>query len=280
MDGLDALKRARSNEYAKGLAEIEKQTPIQLSTNEVKRTADKVLNKFGITSENGVLDFSEAAIDKAHANKLKEVVDRISKWKTNSATGLNKLRQVIDGYEIGGINLGSSEKRFNSMVREMKTSLSDYLGQKVPAVAKLNKNFETQSEVIDNVTSQLKTGSADPNTALRKLLNVFNPKSTVYRPIVKELGEKAGKDLMTDVAAITMSKWTPDGLGKYLTTAAGGASLLNPAGLAVALPVAAASSPRIIGKGATTIGKLSKSKAPEIVGELLKAGTKTAISSP
>lgn len=314
---LDTLKKVRKDAYEQGLQTVENSlwknkqgqlyvrralseveakatkgytggeilVPTNLSVTGLKNVASRTLKEFGAKAKGQSLDFSEMAIDKAHANKIQEVVDRVYEWENMTPTGLNKLTQILDGYRLGGINLGSSEKQFNAIIGKMKTNLADYVGERVPAIKDLRKNYAVQSKVIDDIVQQLKLGRGDPNTALRKLLNVFNPKSQVYAPVVKELGEKAGVDLMSDIAGLTMSQWTPQGLGKYLALflggAGSGASLLNPSALA-SLPITAvASSPKIIGKVATTAGKIAPTakKITKKIGASAKAVIKGVATS-
>lgn len=290
LGALDLLKKARSDAYAENLAKLEKSisytkngtmyvkraltnteaaamkgyklgteigVPTKLTTGGIKSVFTRTLKEFG--AEGGGLKnihYDNVALDDAHISKLIKLQDRIYKWTDTTPTGINRLRQVVDSYKVGGINLGSSESKFNKIIGDLRTNLSDYLTERVPQVAELNKQYHTQTEVIDNIVRQLKLGSNDPNTALRKLVNVFNPKSEVYRPVVKELGDKAGTDLMSDIAGLMMAKWTPEGLGKYLTglISGYGVGTLNPS----ILPVALAGSPRIVGKTAATLGKASK----------------------
>ncbi len=302
LDALDQLKEARGLSFKSGLSKLEKEAtytkdgqlyvkrmltdaeakatkgyvpgtvigvPTNLSTKGVKQVATTTLKEFDINAKGRLLDWSEAAIDDTHAHKLQKLVNRIYDWTNTTPTGMNNLRQVIDSYKVGGISLGSSEKKFNAIIGALRTNLSEYVGKRVPQVAEMNSLYAAESEVINNIRSQLKLGSNDPNTALRKLINVFNPKSKVYRPIVEQLGDKAGVDLMADIAGLTMAQWTPEGLGKYITTLVGGAQFgigfASPASMATIPITAAAASPRIVGKTAVTIGKASQSKAAQVI---------------
>lgn len=313
LDALGILKKARTSTYESNLQNLEKSlsktksgqlyvkralteaeakvtkgykggeilVPTNLGTSGIKNVVTRTLKDFGGKAKGKTLDFSEMAIDKTHASKIQEVVNRIYGWKNVTPTGINKLTQVIDGYRLGGINLGSSEKQFNAIISRFKSNVSDYLGERVPAVKKLRADYASQSKVIDNIINQLKLNSKDPSTALRKLVNVFNPKSEVYRPVVQELGEKAGIDLMSDIAGLTMSRWTPEGLGKYLTGmiqgAGGVAALVNPTALLAVPGSALTSSPRIIGKAVTTFGKASKNKAIPVIKKAASTITKAAV---
>lgn len=319
-DAVDNLKQARSQAFQQGLENLEKDTyttqngthyinreltpaeakglngytpgtkvgvPTNLSTSGVKKVFTTTLKDFGASGggKSG-LDFTNVALDDSHISKLNALQNRIYNWSDTSPTGLNRLRQVVDSYQIGGVNLGSSENKFNKIIGDLRTNLSGYLGERVPQIKAMNTEYAAASDVLDNIRSQLKLGSADPNTALRKLLNVFNPKSTVYRPIVQELGEKGGKDLMSDIAGLTMSKWTPEGTGKYISGLLGGSelttALAHPSSAfgasAAAVPTALMSSPRIVGETATGIGKLADSKIAQTVGQAIPKIAKGATS--
>jgi hypothetical protein len=247
--------------------------PTELSTRGVKQVMTSTLKDFGVKAAGRSLDFTEAALDKTHANKLDEVVNRIYDWKNTTPTGINQLRRVIDGYRLGGISLGSSEKQFNAIIGAVRTNLADYVGTRVPQVAEMNSKYAVQSEAINNIIDQLKMNSKDPNTALRKLVNVFNPKSEVYRPVVEQLGTAAGKDLMSQIAGLTMSQWTPEGLGKYVSSIMGGAgavaTIMHPVAALGAIPAALMASPRIVGKTATALGKISQSGAANVAGRVI-----------
>jgi hypothetical protein len=303
-EALDNLKQARSDAYEQGLAKLEKEAtytkggklyvdrvltdaeakatkgyipgtkisvPTNLTTSGIKNVFTTTVKEFGAEGGGkGGINYTNVALDDAHISKLEKLQERIYNWTDKTPTGMNRLNQVIESYKLGGVNLGSSEKKFNYIVGNLKTNLSNYVGERIPQIAEMNKGYAASSEVIDNIVNQLKLGKGDPNTALRKLLNVFNPKSTVYRPVVEQLGEKGARDLMSDIAGLTMSSWTPEGLAKYFDLSGATAlSILNPTAL-VAAPLA---SPRIIGKVTTGLGKIAKNKTVQnIAGTVYKAG--------
>lgn len=283
LTALRSLKSARSESYEEGLKIIEEQlsrSPVKVSTLGLKSVATQTLKKFGLNVNRANIEIGESALQKAHVTKLNELMERVYSWSSNTPTGLNNLRKVVSGYRQGGVALSSSDKMFNKIINDMTSNLSEYVGRRVPDIGRLNKVYASQSEVIDRIVKQLKLdkGNTDPNTALRKLLNVFNPKSSVYRPIVEELGEKAGVDLMSDIAGLTLSQWTPQGIGKYLAGLATGggitAAFAAPASLASLPAVLTASSPRIVGKIAAGFGEtLPKTKnARRFIGRGVKAG--------
>ncbi len=311
VEAMDSLKQARRDAYAQGLENLQKEAtytkggklyikrvltpaeakdlkgyipgtkigvPTDLSTGGIKNVFTRTVKEFG--AEGGGLrglDYTNVALDDSHISKLQKLQDRIYQWSDTSPVGINKLRQVVDSYKVGGINLGSSESKFNKVIGDLRTNLSEYLGSRVPQIDAMNSEYKAASKVIDNIRSQLKIGSNDPNTALRKLVNVFNPKSSLYRPVVEQLGEKGGKALMSDIAGLVMSKWTPEGLGKYMTSALGGAggvaAFVNPAAALSVIPAVTMGSPRVVGGAATAIGKAAQNQSAQAIGS---AGLRSA----
>ena len=147
----------------------------------------------------------------------------------------------------------TAEKKFNKIVGDIRSNISKYVGDRVPQIREMNKQYAQQSDVIDGLMKELSVGKDKPTTALRKLLNVFNPKSEVYRPYVQQLGDEAGRDLMSEIAGLTMSKWTPEGIGAYVAgSGIGLGAVANPSVL-LAAPFA---SPRIVGETAAFAGKV------------------------
>ncbi len=289
-DAMANLKKARAGAYQEGLAQLEKDSmytkngqlyinreltpaeaaktkgyvpgtkigvPTNLTTSGVKNVFTTTLKDFGATGGGKGLDFTNVALDDSHLAKLDKLQQRIYDWTDTTPQGLNRLRQVIDSYKVGGINLGSSESKFNKIIGDLRTNLSSYVGERVPQIQEMNNKYTAESKVIDNINNQLKLNSKDPNTALRKLLNVFNPKSVVYKPIVEQLGQKGARNLMSDIAGLTMSKWTPEGLAKYFDlSGATAAAVLHPGAL-VAAPLA---SPRVVGEVTTGLGKVAQNQ--------------------
>lgn len=296
---MDNLKVARTKAYEQNLAKLEQETfytkkgqlyvkrvlsgaeatetkgyvpgtkvgvPTDLGTKGIKDVFTRTLKKFGATGGGQGLDFTNVALEDTFLNKVSKLKDRIYAWNDFTPTGLNRLNQVVDSYYVGGLNLGSSEKKFNAIVTALQDNLGSYVGTRVPQVAEMNAAYKAETEVINNINNQLKLNAKDPSTALRKLLNVFNPKSTVYKPVVEQLGEEGAKSLMSDIAGLTMSKWTPEGIAKYLDlTGVGLATFLNPS----ALVAAPAASPRIVGEVTTTLGKIAKNKTAQAAAKIV-----------
>lgn len=235
-----------------------------LSLKGVKDTVTKTLKDFGAQAKGVMIDLNKVALPKSYKNEINEVVDKIYAWDDITPSGLDDLRENIDVFKKSGVVLSSADSKFNKIIGDIRSNLSKYVGDRVPQIRDINAQYAAHSDVISNIMQELSLGKEKGVTALRKLTNVFNPRSEVYRPIVQELGERAGQDLMTDIAGLTMAKWTPEGLSAFLSTIGGGAlgvSLVTaPLVAAKALPAAALASPRAVGELVTTAGKA----APQI----------------
>ena len=225
--------------------------PTNFSLKGVKDTVTKTLKDFGASAKGQSVVFEKVPLPNSFKKELGEVVNKIYKWDDISPTGLDDLREIIDVYKKTGAN--TAEKKFNKIVGDIRSNISKYVGDRVPQIREMNKQYAQQSDVIDGLMKELSVGKDKPTTALRKLLNVFNPKSEVYRPYVQQLGDEAGRDLMSEIAGLTMSKWTPEGIGAYVAgSGIGLGAVANPSVL-LAAPFA---SPRIVGETAAFAGKV------------------------
>lgn len=224
--------------------------PTDFSLKGVKDTVTKTLKDFGASAKGQSVVFEKVPLPNSFKKELGEVVNKIYKWDDISPTGLDDLREIIDVYKKTGAN--TAEKKFNKIVGDIRSNISKYVGDRVPQIREMNKQYAQQSDVIDGLMKELSVGKDKPTTALRKLLNVFNPKSEAYRPYVQQLGDEAGRDLMSEIAGLTMSKWTPEGIGAYVAGSVGLGAVANPSVL-LAAPFA---SPRIVGETAAFAGKV------------------------
>lgn len=260
----DELLDARRVAFREGLEKVPSEVAEKLSLDGVKTAAKKTLSEFNIRYTDNGLDFAKSALPKSYNKELQEVIERIDGWDDLSPKGVDDLREIIDGYKKGGVNPDSATKKFNAIVKSLRGEITEYINKEVPEVADLNRAYAQQSDVIDRIKDEVLNGKE--GTRLRKIMNVFSPKSPIYREVITELGEKTGKDFLSDISGALLAKWTPEGLGKYLTTMLGSGATAGAVVTGGLLPgaatigaTAAASSPRIIGGVATTVGKIGQS---------------------
>ena len=251
------------------LGRMDSYVPTKLTLGGIKNKITTTLKDFNIGSEAGLLDFERSALTKSHHKDIQELVDRVYSWKDISPQGLDDLREIIGSYRKGGINLGSGDAKFNAVVERLKSNLSSYVGERVPQIRKLNLDYHVASDFIDSIKSELSLGKEKQGTVVRKILNLFNPKSVEGRRLIERLGQKTAADLKSEAAGLVMARLTPEGLAKYLA----GAELAS--GQFLALPF---TSPRIIGEIATGFGKAVKSKGVKVLKRGLPKAIRGAIS--
>lgn len=253
VNALEDIKSARNQAYREALEKIEGDT----ATTALGLEGAEAATKRGLTSirglkigDDGIIDAAQTTLRK-HEGDLQNLYDTVRTWDDTSPLGLNELRKVVDAERIAGDT--AAARNFNRLITQVSKNISDDLGKNVPELAAMNKKFAQESTAIDDIMAELSIGGKRDSTIERKLLNVFNPKSEVYREYVAELGEKAGVDLMSDIAGLTMARMTPEGLGAYLTSAGvgGGVATILAGNVGAVVPVAATlavSSPRVIGE--------------------------------
>lgn len=295
-DAFSELKAIRSKSYTDGLQRLADETfttkngvlyvkkpdaisngkpifvPTQLTLGGLKKEATQQLRKFGINFSDRAVDVAESKLPSSFQSSLQEVVDEVYNWKKLTPEGVDTLITRLQNLSKKGENAG--ERQFNSILGSLTTNLNGYIAKKVPQIGELRTGYATQSKVIDDIRAELFNGKE--SMTVRKLMSVFNPKQPIYKRVVAELGDSTAKDLMSDIAGSIFSQWTPDGLGKYLTTAAGTAAAMGAPGVLAALPAA---SPRIVGTVAAAAGKsfpvisgAARAIAPGVSGLLGKIG--------
>lgn len=237
--------------------------PVNLSTKGVKDVITSTLKSFGGESAGGKINLSDVPLPNAYKNDLQEVVDKVYGWKDTSPIGMNRLRQNLDVYFKPGTDTSTAGKQFNRIVTSIKSNLANYVSDRVPQIGEMNSQYATASEFLNDVKNDLKLGKdkVSDQTKLNKLLQVFSPKGQAYKELVGQLGDAGGKQLLTDIAGLTFSKWSPEGLSKYLQ----GLGILteglqHPLGVAAAV---AGSSPRVVGEGLSAAAKIGKTGAAQ-----------------
>lgn len=281
-EALQALKKARSDAYKAALekAKLDK-APVVENIEKLKSVAREALDTFkiGISETDEVMPTVKTVMPKGNVRDLSEVYERIKEWDDFTPIGLDDLKQVINSYEKGGVNLATGDKQFNAVLSKIKSNIVDLLPKNV---REMSQNYARQSDVIDDIRKGLSLDKGMDVTAMRKLTNLFNPRSDVYRGLINDFGEETANKLRADIAGLLMSKFTADGLGAYVTTALGGsgitAALTNAAALPYVAATGAASSPRLVGEAATRVGSvLNKGIGKMISGTASGAAKREAI---
>ncbi len=286
----DELKNIRQEAYQKNLEEAAKTTvPEGFSLNNVKKTFMGSLHKFGINVANDTIDASASKLPKAFEPKLQEVAQELGNWKDLSPLGLDTLTSRLQNLATEGASKG--EKQFNSILGSVTEDLNKFFADQMPAVGKLRSDYAAQTKALEDLTSEAFSGKESAN--LNRLLEIFNPKKKYYRNLIKDLGEKTGSDLLSDVAGVVLSKATPEGLGKYIMSLGGatgfaglGAALSHPAALAAIPATMVAGSPWASGQVARAAGTVAPAvpgaikAASALVGKALNPKQPSSVAPP
>jgi len=233
-----------------------------LTTKGVKDTITRTLKDFGGQAAGSNIDLSEVPLPNAYKNDLKEVVDKVYGWKDTSPVGMNRLRQNLDVYYKASTDTSRAAAQYNAIVSRIKGNLASYVSDRVPQLGEMNRQFTVATDFIDKIKEELKVGkNVMDQTKLNKLLQTFNPNKQEYKELVGQLGEQGGRQLLSDIAGLTMSKWTPEGLAKYFTgLGAVGSLVASPGTIPAAVSGIAASSPRLVGEALSAGVKIGKTK--------------------
>lgn len=266
LDELDALKSAT---YQSNLAEVASSKVDDLSVEGAQEAFTDTLGKFRIGYKKGLVDTSSSKLPKGYQNAVQDIADEINDWTDTSPVGMDTLITRLKNLRKVGETTG--DRQFNSILGSVTDDISEYVVKKVPEVGKLRSDYAKQSELTDLIRTELLNGK--DSTSVKKLANIFSPNNSIYRKVINELGEKTGNDFLADIAGVILSKGTPDGLGKYMSTvvtsslSAQGIAALTPgigqAAAVAAIPVVGVgASPRAAGEVAMAAGRLAPAAAP------------------
>jgi hypothetical protein len=244
-----AFKQKASDEYEKAFSKIPKTVTVE--KNPLKETVDNFVAS------------NPALSDKAlsTAQKISQAIDS---WKDVSAVGINNLRKkIVKDFEVGGLpeSLSLADKETNRLVNEVAENISRIVGEKVPEIAKANKDYAAAKAILNRIDAGIPglgtsgTSAAEIRrlqTGSRRLKNANNQASDVYKDSVDALDEISGGQIKDSLAGQEFTPLLPNrGLIAPLLSGAGAAGLgaaivQNPENVKYA-PLAAAFSPRLVG---------------------------------
>ena len=144
-------------------------------------------------------------------------------------------------------------------------SVNDALEKKVPGYKKVNAEYAARKEALSDIGSSMSLGKgALTETTLKKMQAAL--RDNVYTSYgmkegyLKNLMDAGAENLDVAVAGQSLSSYAPRGLSRLLPGVAGGYGLGTGA-IAPMLPLMAATSPRLVGKGAIGAAKLAEALA-------------------
>jgi len=268
-----AFKEKASQEYEQAFAKIPKTVTVEKTP--LKDTVDSFIAS------------NPALSDKA-LSTAKKISEAIDSWKDVSAVGINNLRKkIIKDFEVGGLpeSLSLADKETNRLVNEVAENITKIVGEKVPEIARANKNYAAAKAILNRIDAGIPgLGTSGKSaaeirrlqTGSRRLRNANNQASDVYKDSVDALDEISGGQIKDSLAGQEFAPFLPNrGLVAPLLSGAGaiglGAAISQNPENAKYAPLALAFSPRTVGfvarnapKATPAINSLSKVFRPAI----------------
>jgi hypothetical protein len=272
---LENIRIQRSDAYRSGMVDIKADKTI-LDFDRIDKTLADIKDR-------GFYKGKE--IQRSAANTWGEIDSLISNWKQSDPAqfhtpeGLDALKKAIgdirDNLPFGTPARNVANNAYNA-VREQIT-------RQAPTYSKVMKEYEEASTLIQEIESALSLGKkANAEQSLRKLQSIMRDNVMTSYGRRGELGDelvKAGaENLYPQLAGQSMSSMIPRGIVAQGTMVTSGVPALTSGNLAT-LPIAAATSPRIVGEAALATGRVAGVPA-QLARQISRFGDKLAARSP
>lgn len=257
-DAVNELKAARSADYQAGIGSTIQGDPTVL---DFKPVSQAVMDSTKIGQYAGKTTIGGA--DKV----WKKINDLVADWQESDPTvyhtpeGLDALKQRLNNLQFDEdlAGVAGPGKPGAKIVNAARKAVSDQITAQAPGYAKVMQDYANASDTLHEVETGLSVGQKSTvDTGLRKLQSIMrNNANTNYGQRVQlgnVLDQAAGGTLKPQVAGQMLSSATPRGI----QGAMGGLGMLGAVatGNFGALPLAALTSPRLVGEGAYAAGQV------------------------
>lgn len=171
--------------------------PVVLTSLGVKQKLTSKLREFDVMVDPKArtFDFLESPLKGSEETQLKEVFQIVNDWQDISPAGINRLATKISNYRGP-----DTSRTFNAIIDSVSSTARDYVGDRVPAVAKLNEEFAKRTKFLDAIDDILRTGQGtDPSAQLKTaqaIGTLFNTNKELAREFVQQLEREAGIDIL------------------------------------------------------------------------------------
>lgn len=248
---LGNMRTERGAAYRQGMGAVSKDQTIL----DMKPIIDSVdaMKKIG-TYKGKVIDPSTASV----RSKIETLVND---WASSNPAdfhtpeGLDALKRAV-GDIRDSTDFGTPARKVADSIYH---SVKGQVTKQAPEYAKVMKGYEESSQLLKEIEKSLSLGNkASADTAIRKLQSLTrNNVNTNYGgrlSLAKELEGHGASNLMASLSGQALNKWTPRGLGSATAIGSGGLGYLI-GGPAVAAPLMASQSPRLVGEAALKAGQ-------------------------
>ena len=226
-------------------------------------------------SRSGKLDFEKltsAIVSPAERKNIQTVVSTVLHQKDFTPKGMQAVAEKIGN--LSDFAEGPMTKS-SAVVAKIAKAYEKAMTNVYPDLIGLRKNYSVYKKMENALRPLLRQEATKPDavtTSLTKLQNIFKENNVEYMKALQKLEEKSGKDFLSQIAGSQLKAFATGSYGSRIAEGGliAGGIFVNPLLLAV-LPLF---SPRVAGKGAMLLGKISRTaaKAAPAVSEL---GAKT-----
>lgn len=264
MRGGDAAKAVEEAKY--GLEQLRSQAQQRYQQNRQSWGNDATVLSFKnidqtLSDATDKFVFKGVVKNDAAAEVFAKMNEAIQQWKTlapadfHTAAGLDALKQKLQGIVD---SVPQNERTALAVATQVKKSVWNEIQRQAPTYAAAMKDYETASNLIEEITRTLSMGrNASVDTQLRKLQSVMrNNVNTNWgqrEKLVKALEGAGAQDIMPMLAGQSSSSWAPRGLQRAVGGGLALGSMVNPS----FIPLAIASSPRVMGETVHAGGRVA-----------------------
>jgi hypothetical protein len=256
-EALAEMRSQRGKAYREGI-ESTKDNQVFLNFKPIKQAFTETLDSLkskGIGEE-------ASKVGPDTMKKVNEIKGILNEWEKkptlHTAGGLDDLKQRLD--DVYSEGMSDQAKRILSSTRN---AVKNTIVTQDKNYAKTMADYEEALSLEREIEKSLSLGkSKSQETALKKLQSLTrNNVNTDYgfrQELANKLMTQGGKDLMPAISGQALNSWTPRGIvGQGADIGALVAALSNPASAMSLAPMAALTSPRMMGTAAYGIGKAS-----------------------
>lgn len=249
------------------------------SNQQIHNAFTESLNKNGVigplnfdATENSRFPSSNSSLDGTRKS-IQEISNQINKGDSSTLTGLDTLKQNLGDYS-------TKDPVLKAMVAQTQDAIRQPLVENVPGYAQWQKEYADHTGILNQLRA-LKEGG-DPTKTFKTLLKVAGRKDQLGQSVRAAL-ESAAPGTLGSIAGFKLSGVMPNAgiLGKE-AAGLGAVAFTHPATaiptIAAGLPLAAASSPRLVGEAARAAGYVGGVAKPFVQGIKKAAGGSAGIT--
>lgn len=167
----------------------------RLSMNDVVSRAKNQIEESGVAIRpDNTLDFSTSSFIGTEETAVKRMWDTVRTWDDSTPEGINDLASKLRKLRKSG----DQYRQVNMLVDNVKHDTRMYIGDKIPDIAIMNRDYADKMDFLEAVEARLRTTrTGRPSRkqlieSTRKVQNIFGANKELVRNLAKELEEETG----------------------------------------------------------------------------------------